>query len=207
MATPPNASAHATPTSGPVHHRNATRAAAGRKAPTSPPPTSLLPQPTDAPPGASRAATPPPVTTLLASPNAGARAAILELIAAARTTIRAALYEITDPTYTAALAAAVRAHVAVSVVLDHTESLSSLSQARALKSAGATVTTTAAYRHMHTKIATFDGQASVTGSFNWSTDAEQSNAEQLTIFHANPAAAAAIDALITAIESTATALS
>lgn len=114
---------------------------------------------------------------------------IIAAINHTRHTLDIAVYSITQPEITAAIAAAHRRGVRVRVVSDAGQSFDRHSEIGYLKSSGLPVRLSGGYRGrrslMHNKFAIFDGNLVETGSFNWTTSATSYNFEN-AIFVADP---------------------
>jgi hypothetical protein len=113
------------------------------------------------------------------SPNAGISARLVQEIQRAQKSVDVAIYEFTRREIADALIAAAKRGVAIRVVADSDEASSAFSQIGRLESAGIMVRRTdgAGGGIMHNKYAIFDGRLLVTGSYNWSTAAEEDNDE------------------------------
>lgn len=119
---------------------------------------------------------------VLFSPHGGCTQAIVEQIGAARTTIDLQAYYFTSAEI--AHAVAVAAHdrgVKVRAILDHRANGSKYTEATYLFNHGIDVWTDARHPIAHNKVIVIDGQTVITGSFNFTKQAE-SNAENLLIF-------------------------
>jgi hypothetical protein len=113
------------------------------------------------------------------SPNGGISALIVAQIENARTSIDIEIYEFTRTEIMNALIAAKNRAVSIRILADSSEASEAVSVVPRLEAAGIPVRRTAGSGGgiMHDKVALFDGQVLVTGSYNWSTAAEQSNDE------------------------------
>jgi len=104
-----------------------------------------------------------------------------------------AIYDLTQPDITAALAEAHRRGVEVLIVADAGQSREPHSEIAYLRSQGIPVRLSHGYKGnrsiMHNKFAVFDGKLAETGSFNWTTSAEGYNYEN-ALFIADPAVVA-----------------
>lgn len=100
-----------------------------------------------------------------------------------------AIYDLTQPDITAALADAHRRGVEVLIVADEGQARERHSEIAYLRSQGIPVRLSYGYRGnrsiMHNKFAVFDGKLAETGSFNWTTSAENYNYEN-ALFIADP---------------------
>ena len=104
-----------------------------------------------------------------------------------------AIFDLTQPDITAALAAAHRRGVKIRIVADERQAHEPHSEIPYLTSQGLAVRLSRGYRGnrslMHNKFAVFDGRLAETGSFNWTTSAESYNFEN-AVFLADPASVA-----------------
>ena len=123
-------------------------------------------------------------TTPTHDPQFDCAAAIAGLFKQARNTAHAAIYSLTEPSIVAAMIAAHKRGVEVGVVADQTESKNPAMAAALKKLTQAGVTVHIAVRQkalMHNKVGIFDSQTVCLGSFNWTTNAEKNNDENLMI--------------------------
>jgi PLD-like domain len=113
------------------------------------------------------------------SPKGGISSLIVEQIQGAQTTIDIAIYEFTRTEIANALIAARNRGVAIRLLADSSEAAASGSAIPHLEAAGIPVKRTIGSGGgiMHDKVAIFDGQVLLTGSYNWSTTAEEENDE------------------------------
>jgi cardiolipin hydrolase len=105
--------------------------------------------------------------------------------------LEAAIYDLTEPAITAAIARARQRGINIRIVADEGQAWERHSQIPYLKGEGILVRLGHGYRGsrsiMHDKFAIFDGRRVVTGSFNWTTSADRYNYEN-AIFISDPAA-------------------
>jgi phosphatidylserine/phosphatidylglycerophosphate/cardiolipin synthase-like enzyme len=120
-------------------------------------------------------------TSLLArfSPTGGCTQIIADLLAAAACTVRGMIYEFTSPDLLAAFKVALANRVDVQVIADPITLKEPGGQIGLLKQAGATIYIDPMHAIMHNKTLVVDGVGVLTGSFNWTTSAEEKNAENL----------------------------
>ena len=106
---------------------------------------------------------------------------IVGAINSSRSEIDAAMYDLTEPGIAGALEAAARRGVRVRLVADRQQAREPHSEVPDLRARGIPVRLSGGYRGsrslMHDKFALFDGALAVTGSFNWTTSAEDFNFE------------------------------
>ena len=115
------------------------------------------------------------------SPAGGCTQAICETLARAKKEIFVQAYSFTSAPITKALIEAARRGVHVEVILDKSQQGGRYSGATALRNAGIPVCIDSAHRIAHNKVMLIDGSTVITGSFNFTKAAEQSNAENLLI--------------------------
>ncbi len=129
------------------------------------------------------------------SPHGGAEQLVVETLRQARERVHVAIYGLTSPAIEAALHDLARAGVRVVLKADHVQSAGQ-AQAAALgrlAAAGATVQVSRVGRLLHDKFAVVDGRWVITGSFNWTTSAENRNRENVLVLDC-PALAEAFEA-------------
>jgi len=115
------------------------------------------------------------------SPNGGCEQAVINWINNANSTIQVLMYDFTLTNISQALINAKSRNVTVEVVFDQGE-IGSDSMYWTLKAAGVPVrncTNTSGL--MHDKVMVVDGYIVLTGSFNWSNEAEEYNNENLVV--------------------------
>lgn len=118
------------------------------------------------------------------SPRGGCEKAIVAELAKARVSIDVAMYYLTSSAAIKHLAAAKKRGVTVRVFLD--KSQQNTSDTRYLKNKGVSVRIYKGSGLMHHKIGIIDGKVLITGSFNWSDNAEKDNQENLLIIASKP---------------------
>ena len=119
-------------------------------------------------------------------PNAGGcdpTQTIVEAMNAARSEILVQAYSFTSAPIAKAVVGAERRGVRVQVILDKSNERVGYSAAMFLKNSGVPVLIDSAHAIAHNKIMIIDGQTVVTGSFNFTKAAEESNAENLLVIH------------------------
>jgi phosphatidylserine/phosphatidylglycerophosphate/cardiolipin synthase-like enzyme len=114
------------------------------------------------------------------SPSGGCTDAVVREIRAARHTILVQAYSFTSNRIARALADAHNRGVDVKVIIDK-EIASEYFMADRLCDAGIPVSTDAIHAHAHNKVMILDGEVVITGSFNFTDQAEHSNAENLLV--------------------------
>jgi phosphatidylserine/phosphatidylglycerophosphate/cardiolipin synthase-like enzyme len=115
------------------------------------------------------------------SPTGGCTAAAVAALDTANTSADVMTYQLTSPPLIAALARAAQRGCTVRILLDRTQESAPASRLEVLPRAGATLKTDPQERIQHNKVAVIDSRSVITGSFNWSTNAELNNAENLLI--------------------------
>jgi phosphatidylserine/phosphatidylglycerophosphate/cardiolipin synthase-like enzyme len=125
----------------------------------------------------------------LFSPKGGCTAAIVRAIGGAKQTIYVQAYSFTSAPIAAALVEAHRRGVKTQVILDKSQQTEKYSEADFLQRAGIAVFIDSAHSIAHNKVMILDGETVISGSFNFTKAAEESNAENLLIIHQTPALA------------------
>ncbi len=115
------------------------------------------------------------------SPDGGCTAAITNELAKAKKSILVQAYSFTSAPIAGALRDAHRRGVKVTVILDKSQRTANYSSADFLKNSGVATFIDAKHAIAHNKIMILDGATVITGSFNFSKAAEESNAENLLI--------------------------
>ncbi len=118
---------------------------------------------------------------VLHSPGESVWRRIVELCAQSRETIDVCVFTITHDPLTRALIEAHRRGVRVRVISDGEKSVEPGSDVRVLAGAGLEVRVDRCEHHMHHKFATFDGRLLVTGSYNWTRAAAESNQDNVLV--------------------------
>ena len=122
-----------------------------------------------------------PVITTHFSPKGGCTAVIVEEMNAARSEILMQAYSFTCPDIAQALIAAAGRGVRVRVVLDRSNEAESHTELGDLKVHGIDVKIDASHAIAHNKVVVIDGRTVLTGSFNFTRQAEHENAENLIV--------------------------
>jgi phosphatidylserine/phosphatidylglycerophosphate/cardiolipin synthase-like enzyme len=141
--------------------------------------------PSAAPESQASAATPAQGTSRIEGPYFSDRDRVgdrvIEAINGSRKTIDLAIYSLTEPGIAAAIEAAARRGVRIRIVADQGQAGDRHSEIPYLQQAGIPVRLSGGYRGqrsiMHDKFAVFDGRKVETGSFNWTTSADDFNYE------------------------------
>ncbi len=115
------------------------------------------------------------------SPHGGCTDAVVREINAAQSSIRVQAYSFTSTLIANALIDAHKRGVDVKVILDKKENREEYSLGELLRDAGIPVATDGIHAIAHNKIMILDGQVVLTGSFNFTKQAEHSNAENLLV--------------------------
>lgn len=126
------------------------------------------------------------------SPDDGAEALVLKVIASAHHTIRLASYLFTSRPVVHALIAAKRRGVDVKILIDDRGNRDAASRAaiRLVVNAGIPTRVISVYAIHHDKYIVVDGRSTETGSFNYTHAAAHSNSENVLVVWNNPAVAA-----------------
>jgi len=115
------------------------------------------------------------------SPGQQCREAVVNTVMTARESVQVQAYVLTDPFIAQALTNAAHRHVAVTVVADLSMLPSSDKTLRFLKANGVSVFIDGKHRIAHNKVLIADGKKVLTGSFNYTRAATESNAENLVV--------------------------
>ena len=115
------------------------------------------------------------------SPRGGCADAVVREISAARHSILVQAYSFTSKPIARALVDAHKRGVRVKVILDKDETAYEYSLADTLHAAGIALWTDAVHPCAHNKVMILDGEVVITGSFNFTNQAERSNAENLLV--------------------------
>lgn len=115
------------------------------------------------------------------SPHGGCTEAIVEQLNAATKSIHIQAYSFTSAPIGRAILKARERGVAVTAVLDKSHRTEKYSAATLLSNGGAAVLIDDKHAIAHNKVILIDGKVIITGSFNFSKAAEESNAENLLI--------------------------
>ncbi len=115
------------------------------------------------------------------SPRGGCTEAIVREIDAARSSILIQAYSFTSVPIAKAVVGAYKRGVHVEVILDRSQKTEKYSEADFLRDAGIPVLIDSQHAIAHNKVMIIDGQVVITGSFNFTKQAEQSNAENLLV--------------------------
>ena len=120
------------------------------------------------------------------SPKGGCTDAIVQEIDHAQKVVLVQAYSFTSAPIAKALAAAHQRGVRVTVVLDKSQRTEKYSSVDFLSHAGIETHIDAEHAIAHNKIILIDGHTVITGSFNFTHNAEASNAENLLIIYDRP---------------------
>jgi phosphatidylserine/phosphatidylglycerophosphate/cardiolipin synthase-like enzyme len=120
------------------------------------------------------------------SPDGGCTEAIVDEIEKAQHEIDVQAYSFTSKPIVEALIAAHRRGVSVTVVLDKSELKERGNKAEEVQRSGIRVFVDAIHKIAHNKIILIDGRTIITGSFNFTYQAENGNAENLLVLHDRP---------------------
>lgn len=115
------------------------------------------------------------------SPKGGAQDRIIELIDGAKQGVDVAMYGLTSPELAQALLRARDRGVKVRVVLDRSQAAGRSSQSGFLKANSLDVRIDRGRGIMHHKVGIIDKNTLITGSYNWTTSAENVNRENCLI--------------------------
>jgi len=127
------------------------------------------------------------------SPHGGCEAAVVGRINSAQHSIDMQAYTFTSVPIAQALADAQGRGVIVRAILDEQATSEHDTEALYLKDRGITVFTDGDHPIAHNKVIVLDGRTVITGSFNFTKQAENANAENLMILADRPAIASAYE--------------
>ncbi len=120
------------------------------------------------------------------SPRANATEAVVDQLNQAKSTLHIQAYQFTSAPIAEAVVGAHKRGVKIEVVLDPSQESERYHVAQFLFNAGIPVYIDHKHAIAHNKIMLIDGQAIITGSFNFTKAAEQSNAENLLVLIGKP---------------------
>lgn len=115
------------------------------------------------------------------SPKGGCTEAVVEQLQAANETVLVQAYSFTSAPIAKALVEAHKRGVKVQVILDKSQRTEKYSSATFLDNSGIPTFIDAAHAIAHNKVMVIDGGTVITGSFNFTKAAEESNAENLLV--------------------------
>jgi len=115
------------------------------------------------------------------SPNGGCQDAVIHEIKKATQTIDIAMYYLSSREIAQALIKASQNNVRIRIVLDQGQEIESASKSGYLIKHGLEIRYHLGFGLMHNKFAIIDGVSLITGSFNWTSTAEERNEENLLI--------------------------
>jgi len=124
------------------------------------------------------------------SPNGGCAAATIKQINAATTSIDVAAYICTSSPLANAIIEARKRNIAIRIIVDRAQEAATTPAPKILKSAGMDMRTDPQEKLHHNKYVIIDRSIVITGSYNWSDNAEHNNAENLVVIHDTATAAA-----------------
>jgi phosphatidylserine/phosphatidylglycerophosphate/cardiolipin synthase-like enzyme len=124
----------------------------------------------------------PPVEVYF-SPKGGCTEAVVRELDAASQTVFVQAYSFTSKEIAVALGNAKQRGVVVHVILDKSNLTENYSDADFLAHHEMSVLIDSQHAIAHNKVMIIDGQVVITGSFNFTTQAERSNAENLLVIH------------------------
>ena len=130
-------------------------------------------------PSAHSSKIPGPLCAVYFSPHGGCTQEIVQAIWQAKVSVLVQAYAFTSTPIAEALVAAYRRGVQVEVILDKSQVNDRRSAASILVRGGVPVEIDGAHAIAHNKVMVIDSQTVLTGSFNFTTSAEDRNAENL----------------------------
>ena len=117
------------------------------------------------------------------SPHGGCTEAIIRELTKSKSSVLVQAYSFTSAPIAKALLDAHKRGVKVEVILDKSQRTQQYSSATFLFNAGISTKIDSAHAIAHNKVMIIDGEVVITGSFNFSKAAEESNAENLLIIY------------------------
>ena len=126
-------------------------------------------------------AAPPPTIEVYFSPKGGCTEAVIRELSAAKKTVRVQAYSFTSAPIAKALVDAHKRGIDIKVILDRSQRTEKYSSADFVQHAGIPIWIDAKHAIAHNKIMVIDGETILTGSFNFTTAAEEHNAENLLV--------------------------
>jgi phosphatidylserine/phosphatidylglycerophosphate/cardiolipin synthase-like enzyme len=130
----------------------------------------------------------PPIQVFF-SPKGGCTETVVRELSAAKTSVLVQAYSFTSTPIAKALLAAHKRGVNVEVILDKSQRTEKYSEADFLVNVGIAIRIDAAHQIAHNKIMVIDGATVITGSFNFTKNAEENNAENLLVIRSPELAA------------------
>jgi phosphatidylserine/phosphatidylglycerophosphate/cardiolipin synthase-like enzyme len=130
-----------------------------------------------------------PAIEVYFSPKGGCTEAVVKEVDAARSTILVQAYSFTSAPIAKALVEAHKRGVQVQVILDKSNRTEKYSSADFLHNMGIPVCIDAQHAIAHNKVMVIDGRTVITGSFNFTKQAETGNAENLLVIRSPELAA------------------
>jgi len=122
-----------------------------------------------------------PKVCVFFSPNGGCTQAIEDALGASKSSVLVQAYSFTSSPIAKALVEAHKRHVDVQVILDKSQRTERYSGATFLSNEGIPVFIDAVHNIAHNKVMIIDGKTVITGSFNFTKNAEEGNAENLLV--------------------------
>jgi phosphatidylserine/phosphatidylglycerophosphate/cardiolipin synthase-like enzyme len=120
---------------------------------------------------------PGPIVEVYFSPKGGCTEAVVKELDKAKTTVLVQAYSFTSVPIAKALVDAHKRGVDIKVILDKSQRTEKYSSADFVQHAGIPIWIDAKHAIAHNKIMILDGETILTGSFNFTTAAEEHNAE------------------------------
>ena len=124
--------------------------------------------------------------TVYFSPKGGCTEAVVDALGKAKQTVLVQAYSFTSAPIAKTLVDAHKRGVKVTVVLDKSQETEKYSSATFVANAGIPVFIDDKHRIAHNKIILIDETTIITGSFNFTKAAEESNAENLLVIEGKP---------------------
>lgn len=115
------------------------------------------------------------------SPRGGCADAVVEAVGGAKVSVFVAAYGFTNADIAKAIVDAKKRGVRISIILDDSNQTDKYSAATFLQNAGIQPLVDSQHAIFHNKFMVIDGSTLITGSFNFTKAAEESNAENLLV--------------------------
>jgi len=129
----------------------------------------------------------PQIVGVYFSPNGGCESAVLTWISKANSSIHVLIYSFTLDSIGNALVEAHQRGIEVKAVFEKSQ-ISQYSEYNRLRNAGISVRNDTNPDLMHDKVMIVDSNIVLTGSFNWSANAQENNNENLIVISSRPVA-------------------
>lgn len=116
-------------------------------------------------------------TEVYFSPKGGCQEKVIKIIDQTKKTLEVAMYSLDNSQILLAIERAKTRGVEISIILDRTQAFNNVPETLNLKYKGVNVRIHSQNKIQHNKFSISDGKLAITGSFNWTNNAETSNEE------------------------------